>query len=139
MNSKMKDMAKDILAGIAGYVVSVLLVGSILTGVGVLVAKTGDETLFARYEFLIACATFLGFFAGGIVLGAIRPSSAIRNAAILLLVMVIVGAWRMGGEMVSVIDEGNSIIDIVLIVWQLSGFMFGAWLMRRRYLQKKRV
>lgn len=139
MNSKTKDVAKDIVAGIAGYFVSVLLVGSILTGVGVLAAKTGDETLFARYEFLIACATFLGFFIGGIVLGAIRPSSAIRNAAALILVMAIVGVWRMGGEIVSVIDEGNSIIDIVLIVWQLSGLVLGAWFMQRRYFQKKLV
>lgn len=138
MNSKVKDIVRDILAGIAGYVVSVLLVGSILTGVGVLAAKTGDETLFARYEFLIACATFLGFFIGGTVLGAIRPGSAIRNAATLLLVMVIVGVWRMGGEIAS-INEGASIIDIVLIVWQLLGFMFGAWLMQRRHIQKKVV
>ncbi len=132
MKNKLDISWKDFLAGVAGYFVSVLLVGCVFVGVGMLVAKTGDETIFARYEFVIACATFLGFFVGGIVLGAIRPNTAARNAITLFLVLLIMGAWRMGSEIASA-------VDVILVVLQVSGLILGAWLVQRRYIQKKKL
>lgn len=132
MKNKLDISWKDFLAGILGYFVAMLIVGGIYGGIGIMVGKTGDETLWSRYEFVISCVTFIAFFVGGVVMGAIRPATATRNAAILLLVVLLMGAWHMGDEIVSV-------IGVALVALQVSGLMLGAWLVQRRHSQKKKI
>lgn len=132
MKNKIDISWKDFLAGILGYFAAVLLVGGMYVGIGIVAGKTGDEMLWSRYEILIACGTFLGFFIGGMVLGKIRPITAVRNATILFLIMLCMGAWRTGNEI-------TSVIDVALVVLQVSGLILGAWIMQRRYIQKKKI
>lgn len=132
MKNKLDVSWKDFLAGILGYFAAMLVVGGMYVGMGIMVGKTGDETLWSRYEFVISCVTFLAFFVGGIIMSVIQPATATRNAAILLIVVLLIGAWHMGDEIVSVIDAA-------LVALQVSGLMFGAWLMQRRHVQKKKI
>ncbi|MEK9157338.1 MAG: hypothetical protein AAB448_04405 [Patescibacteria group bacterium] len=132
MKNKLDVSWKDFLAGVVGYLVSLLLVGLIMVGVGIMVGKMGDEALWSRYEILIACGTFLGFLIGGMVLGKIRPITAVRNATILFLVMLLIGVWRMGNEI-------TPASDVALAALQVSGIILGAWLVQRRHIQKKKI
>jgi uncharacterized protein YybS (DUF2232 family) len=132
VKNKLDVSWKDFLAGILGYFAAMFLVWGIYLGIGIMVGKTGDETLWSRYEFVISCVTFLAFFVGGVVMGAIRPATATRNAAILLIVVLLMGAWHMSDEIVSV-------IDVALVALQVSGLMLGAWFVQHRHVQKKKI
>lgn len=130
-----KDISwKDFLAGILGYFVSIFCVGLLFLTIGTIAGKIGDETVFVRHEFLIACATFLSFSVGGLVMGMLRPHVAIRNGIVLFSCMMLVGLWR---TKIGVFSAGDAMIAAV----QVSGIIFGAWFFERLhskgYLRKK--
>lgn len=121
---------KDLLALFVGYLISGVCIAVLFLGLVSLCAQgiLPKETFFL-YELPIGIATFIGFVIGGTSLAEIRPSVALRNAAVLFVIMVFMGVWRTNDDMVS-------IQDAFVTALQMSGLMVGTWFIQHRYVAR---